>query len=187
MVEMWSDASGSWGGGALWDHRWCQIAWSDWPSFAGAAIAPKELLPIVVAAALWGSEWTGQAVKCHCDNQAVVEAIRGGYCRDPAMAHMLRCLFYLEARHEIQLTAVHVPGTHNGAADAISRNKLDTFFALVPQAQRQPQQYPGALVEGLVVQRPWSYSDWMTWLSSMSELPLPPQHRECMPQVNGDT
>ena len=186
-VEMWSDASGSWGAGAWCGQQWCQIAWSDWPTFVGAVIAAKELLPIIVAVAVWGWGWRGQTVKCHCDNQAVVDAIKGGYCRDPAMAHMLRCLFYLEARHEIRLIAVHVPGVQNGAADAISRNKLKTFFSLVPQAQPEPQQYPQALVEGLVVQRLWSYNDWMTWLDSMSELPSPPRHGECMPRGSGDT
>ncbi len=113
MVEMLSDASGSWGCGALWAHQWCQIAWTEWPSFAEASIAAKELLPIIVAAALWGQKWEGVSVLCHCDNQAVVAAIRGGYCRDPTMAHMLRGLFYLEAKHEMRLTAVHVPGVQS--------------------------------------------------------------------------
>ncbi len=31
-------------------------------------------------------------------------AIRDGYCRDPTMAHLLRGLFYLEAKHEMRLT-----------------------------------------------------------------------------------
>lgn len=36
-------------------------------------------------------------VLCHCDNQAVVDVLQGGYStRDPAMAQMLRCLFYLD-------------------------------------------------------------------------------------------
>ena len=65
---------------------------------------------------------------CHCDNQGVVAAVRGGYCKDPAMAHMLRCLFFREAKFGFSLSAVHVSEKDNGAADAISRNKLDTFF-----------------------------------------------------------
>ncbi len=32
----------------------------------------KELLPIIVAATLWGQKWEGVSVLCHCDNQAVV-------------------------------------------------------------------------------------------------------------------
>ena len=53
-------------------------------------------------------------VQCHCDNQAVVAAVRGGYCKDPPMAHMLRCLFFLEAKFDLTLSAVHVPGVDNG-------------------------------------------------------------------------
>ena len=90
-VEIWTDASGSWGGGAVWGAKWCQIAWEAWPGFASASIAPKELLPIIVAAAVWGEAWRGRTVLCHCDNQAVVAAISGGYCRELVMAHMLRC------------------------------------------------------------------------------------------------
>ena len=29
----------------------------------------------------------------------------GGYCKDPAMGHLLRCLFFLEARFDLVLTA----------------------------------------------------------------------------------
>lgn len=186
-VEVWSDASGAWGCGALWGRRWCQVAWEEWPGFATVHIAAKELLPIIVAAAIWGQEWKGETVLCHCDNQAVVAVMNGGYCKDTAMAHMLRCLFYLEAKYEMRLTSVHVPGLQNGAADAISRNQLDTFFTLVPQASQQPYNYPRGLVEGLVVQRPWSSSDWMLWLASMSGPPLLPLLRECTPQQNEDT
>ena len=108
--------------------HWFQVQWSDWPGFSVAAIAAKELLPIVVAVAVWGRFWCGKAVRCHCDNQSVVAAIRGGHCRDPAMAHMLRCLFFLEASFNLSLSAVHVAGVNNGAADSISRNRLDNFF-----------------------------------------------------------
>ena len=87
-VEVWTDASGSWGCGALWDGQWLQVAWSEWPSFGLANISAKELLPIVVAAATWGRHWRGRVVVCHCDNQAVVAALRGGYCREMDMAFL---------------------------------------------------------------------------------------------------
>lgn len=44
--------------------------------------AVKELLPIIVEAAVWGEQWLGLVVLCR-DNQAVVAAVKGGYCRDP--------------------------------------------------------------------------------------------------------
>ena len=51
------------------------------------------------------------------------------------MAHMLRCLFFIEVYFDLTLTATHIPGVENRAADAISRNNLDEFFSLNPQAQ----------------------------------------------------
>ena len=58
-VEIWSDAFGSWGCGALWGTQWFQVAWCEWPGFVTASIAAKELLPIIVATAIWGSGWEG--------------------------------------------------------------------------------------------------------------------------------
>ena len=166
-VEIWSDASGSWGCGAYWGAQWLQVAWKEWPAFSSAAIAAKELLPIIVAAAIWGPAWEGSTVLCHSDNQSVVAAIKGGYCRDPAMAHMLRCLFFLEARFQLTLTAAHVPGVDNGAADAISRNRLELFFDLIPQAQRSACPVPEELVWRLVTQDQWTSVNWRRWSESL--------------------
>ena len=84
----------------------------------GASIAAKELLPIIVATAIWGPSWRGSTVLCHCDNEAVVVTVKSGYCRDPTLAHMLRCLFFLEAKYDTSLSAIHVSGVENGAADS---------------------------------------------------------------------
>ena len=92
-VEFWSDAPGLWGCGALCGPRWFQVAWSEWPGFSSASIVAKELLPMIVAVALWWASWVGSTVLCHSDSQSAVAAIRGGFCKDPAMAHLLRCLF----------------------------------------------------------------------------------------------
>ena len=171
-VEIWSDASGGWGCGAWWGRRWFQVKWSEWPVFSGASIAAKELLPIVVASAIWGAHWgRGSAVVCHCDNESVVAAVRGGYCRDPTLAHMLRCLFFLEARFDLSLTARHVPGVENGAADSISRNNLHRFFVLLPQAHREPCPVPRELVQRLVVDAPWTSDVWSAWLETLSTAP----------------
>ena len=78
--------------------------------------------------AIWGPQWEGSSVLCHCDNEGVVAVVRGGYCKDPLLAYMLRCLFFLEAKFDITLSATHVPGTENRTADSISRNNLSLFF-----------------------------------------------------------
>ena len=85
------------------------------------------------------------------------------------MAHMLHCLFFLEAKFDIILTAIHLAGVNKGAADAISRNKLEVFFDLVPQAPRTACRVPKVLVERLVVQKNWTSDDWRGWLRALSK------------------
>ena len=60
------DASGSWGCGATYNGDWFQLAWP--VSWRGVSISSKELVPVVVAAALWGPRWKGRKILCLCDS-----------------------------------------------------------------------------------------------------------------------
>ena len=94
-VTCFTDASGSWGcGDILSEHpfHWFQLAWpAHWSNYH---IAAKELVPVVIAAALWGPQWAGRRVLFRSDNQSVVAAVNSGSSRDHTMAHLLRCLFF---------------------------------------------------------------------------------------------
>lgn len=55
-ITVTSDASGSFGCGAFCvPYGWFQIKWP--PSWQSTHITVKELVPVVVAAAVWGSQW----------------------------------------------------------------------------------------------------------------------------------
>ena len=54
-----SDASGSWGCGAVYRDLWFQLQWPT--SWQAVSIALKELVPIIVAVILWGPHWAGSA------------------------------------------------------------------------------------------------------------------------------
>ena len=166
-VQVWSDASGAWGCAAIHHHQWFQIRWSDYPEFQDVSIAAKELLPIVVAATVWGNRWSRSTVCFHCDNQAVVDVIRGGYCKDKYLAHMLRCMFFLEAHFAFTATARHIPGIENTQADALSRNNYAEFAVLAPQARNTSAKIPPELVRGLTTQAPWTSANWETWFSTI--------------------
>ena len=64
-----SDASGNWGCGAWHSHLWFQWKWGT--VSIQLPIVVKELLPILLAAIVWGRLWHVQKVLCYCDNQAV--------------------------------------------------------------------------------------------------------------------
>ena len=60
-----------------------------------------------------------EALLAHCDNQAV-EVVNSGYSKDVGLMQLLPSQFFVAACLEISLEAVHIPGHHNTAADAIS-------------------------------------------------------------------
>ena len=50
-------------------------------------------------------------------NEAVVTILGSRYCKEPALMHMLRVLFFAEAHFQFRLVAQHIPGTCNALAD----------------------------------------------------------------------
>ena len=133
--NIWTDASGTVGCGA-WNPttgEWIQLEWTGvnitpGPEVPNRGIAWKELVPIILACALWGRRWSGGTVTIHCDNTAAASVLNSGYSRVPEIIHLLRCLFFIRARFQFEAWAVHIPGVENGVADAVSRNDMCRFI-----------------------------------------------------------
>ena len=154
-IVVTSDASGSYGCGAFsTTHGWFQLEWPD--SWTAIGIAAKELVPVVIAAALWGANWNRACVCFRSDNQAVVEILTSRTSKDHLLMHLVRCL---AAFFGFQFVAQHVPGVLNTVADAISRNNIPLFLSIFPQVPRVT--LPQPLLDLLVIKRPdWGSSDW---------------------------
>ena len=60
-ITVCCNASGGWGYGAYADDLWFQLQWS--PQAKDFAIAIKELILVVVSAALFGKAWSGHLVE----------------------------------------------------------------------------------------------------------------------------
>ena len=106
----------------------------------------------MVTAAVWGHMWR------NCDNQAVVSAVHGGYCRISLNAAMP-----LQAKFDLTLSAAHVPGVEKGPSVSLSRNKLKAFFYLIPQTQANPSPVPKELVNRVAVRENWTSDIWSEW------------------------
>ena len=149
-----TDASGSWGCGACWTECWFQLQWH--AGMLESHITCKELVPIVVATAVWGAQWQNMTVQVLCDNEAVVAIVNKGTAKDQECMHLVRCLAFLKA----ELVATHIQGKLNTQADALSRNGLTKFRTLHPQADREPAGIPASLLDLLLVQRPdWRWAE----------------------------
>ena len=143
-----SDASGNWGCGAWHKTHWFQLPWGT--TSATLPIVVKELLPIVLACATWGTSWSGGLVHCYCDNQAVVASLRSRTSQNKHCQHMLRALAFIEARHDLILQPYYITTKDNFLADALSRNQLCLFFSKVPDADKYPSLPPSHLISLLL-------------------------------------
>ena len=55
----------------------------------------KELVPIVIACAVWARYRWGHTITVHCDNMGAVTVVNSGYSRESPIMHWLRCLFFI--------------------------------------------------------------------------------------------
>ena len=77
-------------------------------------IMAKEMLPIAMAAAMWGRRWQGQ-VLVRSDNMAMVATLGSEGCKEQVTMQLRRCLAFLEATMEFLLVAEHIAeGRHCG-------------------------------------------------------------------------
>ena len=170
--HVYSDASGSFGCGAFLpgSQVWFQLCWPD--AWMATSIAAKELLPIVVAASLWGSSWEGKHVCFHCDNEAVVTIIRKRCAKDKLLTDLLRCLFFYASVFHFQFSAIHIAGASNRVADAISRNQLSSISFLFPQASRVL--VPPSVSQFLLAPPDWGSPNWMEQFNTSLTSVCPP-------------
>ena len=106
----------------------------------------------------------GEHVLVHCDNMAVVEAIKAKSSHDKQLMHMLRSMHFLGARHNVRVSAQHIPGIQNSLADALSRNNMSQFLLSLPKADRVPTHVPDDFLDLVMGTQP----DWRAKLHSFS-------------------
>ena len=117
-----------------------------------------KLYPIVVAALLWGSEWSCKTIMFWCDNEATVAIVRKGRSKCLEIMKLMRQLTWCAARNNFHFSAKHVPGYKNQISDALSRLQIDRFRSLAPQAEQHPCKCPSVLEVMSTVSRLWSFS-----------------------------
>ena len=159
LIIVTSDASGSWGCGAWSGSAWFQLQWD--AATALKQIAIKEMIPIIIAAAIWGHSWKGSTVQALCDNAAVVAVVNSRSSREPDLMQLLRCLFFLEAHFQFHLQSRHVPGQANTLADDLSRNRLASFHKNFPDADPLPSPIPPSILQWLLHRKlDWTSAAW---------------------------
>jgi len=132
-------------------------------------IAVKELIPIKIATAIWGSEWKGYIVTAYCDNAAVVSVLNTRYSKEENLMQLLRTLFFIEVRYQFKLKASHIPGKQNYLADYLSRNQLSAFHKIHPSANNIPSTVSPSILQWLLNPHlSWTSETWIQQFNTLS-------------------
>ena len=143
-LNLYFDAAGSLGFGAIFGSKWF---YGRWPSdLANMHITIKELFPIVLIAELWGVFLANKRVLFHCDNAAVVAIVNSQSSRDSSVMILVRRLVVALLQHNVIFKASHIPGKTNVVADALSRFQLQAAREKAPWLDSDPTPVPEPLL-----------------------------------------
>lgn len=145
-IELFTDSTGneSLGCAAYFRGHWVQYQWpKQWSNTDILAdITCLELIPIILAFFIWGSEFSKKKILLHIDNQALVSIINKRTSKSKRVMTLVRILVYLTMQKNIQFKAKHIAGVHNEIADALSRFQSCRFRTLAPNADQSPALVP---------------------------------------------
>lgn len=82
-LQLYTDAAGALGFGAVFLSRWCYGKLPD--NWLYKNIAILEFYPVVLSLYLWGHEMRNRCILFFTDNEALVHAINKQSCRDKAL------------------------------------------------------------------------------------------------------
>ena len=74
----------------------------------------------------------------HCDNQSVCDTWCRGSSRSPKVMALVRMLYFCAAKFDINVMIVHIAGSNNTMADALSRFQAIRYHQLAPLAAPHP-------------------------------------------------
>ena len=110
-----------------------------------------------------GVELIQGCITCYCNNQRVVAVMNSRSSCDRHLMHLLRCLFFYEARGQFKLLSSHIPGIHNGRADHLS-GIICLLLLKVPTADKLAAAIPATLPNLLLsMEVDWISPAWI-WL-----------------------
>ena len=101
-----------------------------------------ELVPILVALTVWGPLLRNKYVYFHTDNEALSFCLNKLTSKEPLVMESIRSIVRLTLSFNIMIRAKHIAGFLNSMADALSRQQIDVFRGLHPEAEMLPATVP---------------------------------------------
>ncbi|XP_027136074.1 uncharacterized protein LOC113746034 [Larimichthys crocea] len=141
-IQLFTDAAPSAGFGGFYSGKWFAAAWPhEFPPLPHSSTI-HEIYPVIVAAILWGHEWSKKTIAIYSDNSAAVDIINKGRSHSLDIMQFIRRLTLVSAQHQFIIRASHIPGHKNAIADSLSCFSLQKFKLLAPDSDPLPTPIP---------------------------------------------
>lgn len=148
-VQLYTDSAAGPGlGFGIYFHgKWAFDKWPDFWRKAGLTddITVLELFPILVSLHLWGDSLRNKKIRFICDNLAVTQILNSMTSRSDNIMCLVRHLTMKCLQLNIVLKSSHIAGAQNDICDSLSRQLLQKFRQLAPEADPEPTPVPGYL------------------------------------------
>ena len=149
-IDMFSDASGRLGMGALCQKDWMYIMW---PKATLDKLKPSieylELYAVVAGVLTWIHRFKNRRIFLFCDNESVVGMINHTTTSCKNCMVLVRILVLKGLIENVRIFAKHIEGTKNTLADNLSRNRLDLFWKnstrMKKNMNKVPTEVPGII------------------------------------------
>ena len=143
-LELFTDAAGSKGYGAVFGRKWFNGSWPE--SWSSLNITFLEFFPIVIALHIWEPTMANKCICFVTDNSALVEVINRQTSKHKLIMLLVRDLVLTSLKYNILFRARHIAGIHNSRADLLSRLQVKQFKQIFPEADEMPTQVPDNLL-----------------------------------------
>ena len=142
-LELYTDAPGSKGYGAIFGPHWFFGSFTD--QLQSFNITFLELFPIALSVLIWGSQMANRCIVFVTDNAALVSIINQQTSKHKLVMILIRDLVLTA------LNYIDILGLNNTRADCLSRFQIARFKELSPQADELP-----TIVPEILLPKSWS-------------------------------
>ena len=95
---------------------------------------------------MFGPELARKRVMFQCDNLAIVHVLNKRSSKIPRIMDLVRSLVSVSMKYNFLLRARHLSSIENHECDLLSRNQVEAFLQIRPDAERTPCAIPAYLM-----------------------------------------
>ena len=144
--QMWSDASGDIGWGAVFKQSWIQGRWPESYKGPHVSMALKEIIPVALAIVTFSHRMKGQRVLLWCDNISVVGILAKRTSPCPQIMHYIRLIVLTCMEWEISFSVKFLRSAQNEICDSLSRYQMFRFRQVAADMEQFPTPVAGHLM-----------------------------------------